>query len=88
MDSGWWLAQQPTTNNPTGEPVAWVGKTPLAPLGETPRPQWLPYQGRPNTHQPTTNNQQPNGRTSYLRECYQKRSTRFTNNQLNVVHDI
>ncbi|MFH7024204.1 MAG: hypothetical protein ACHBN1_02070 [Heteroscytonema crispum UTEX LB 1556] len=30
----------PTTNNPTGEPVAWVGK---------------PYQGRPNTHQPTNN---------------------------------
>ncbi|MFH7027959.1 MAG: hypothetical protein ACHBN1_21810 [Heteroscytonema crispum UTEX LB 1556] len=25
--------------------------------------------------------QQPNGRTSYLRECYQKRSTRFTNHQ-------
>ncbi|MFH7027637.1 MAG: hypothetical protein ACHBN1_20120 [Heteroscytonema crispum UTEX LB 1556] len=23
---------------------------------------------------------QPNGRTSYLRECYQKRSTRFTTN--------
>ncbi|MFH7025008.1 MAG: hypothetical protein ACHBN1_06320 [Heteroscytonema crispum UTEX LB 1556] len=27
--------QQPTTNNPTGEPVAWVGK---------------PYQGRPFTN--------------------------------------
>ncbi|MFH7029138.1 MAG: hypothetical protein ACHBN1_28030 [Heteroscytonema crispum UTEX LB 1556] len=36
-----------------GSPVAWVGKTPLAPLGETPRPQWLPYQGRPFTTNPT-----------------------------------
>ncbi|MFH7026667.1 MAG: hypothetical protein ACHBN1_14950 [Heteroscytonema crispum UTEX LB 1556] len=32
-----------------------------------------------NNHQPTANHQ-PNGRTSYLRECYQKRSTRFTTN--------
>ncbi|MFH7027188.1 MAG: hypothetical protein ACHBN1_17745 [Heteroscytonema crispum UTEX LB 1556] len=31
-------------------------------------------------HQPLTTNYQPNGRTSYLRECYQKRSTRFTTN--------
>ncbi|MFH7026303.1 MAG: hypothetical protein ACHBN1_13085 [Heteroscytonema crispum UTEX LB 1556] len=59
-----------TAPNPTGEPVAWVRKTPLAALGQTPRPQWLPYQGRevsrgessrlqtqaPLHHQPPTNN--------------------------------
>ncbi|MFH7024741.1 MAG: hypothetical protein ACHBN1_04895 [Heteroscytonema crispum UTEX LB 1556] len=64
-------------NNPTGEPVAWVGKTPLAPLGETPRPQWLPSQAP--QHPPTQRENQLPARvlpsrstrfTSYLRECY------------------
>ncbi|MFH7024471.1 MAG: hypothetical protein ACHBN1_03495 [Heteroscytonema crispum UTEX LB 1556] len=64
MVGSWWLLVG-------GSPVAWVGKTPLRPLGRPQDRSRSPTKGakltggnlsdcrrkRPNTHQPTTNNQ-------------------------------
>ncbi|MFH7027519.1 MAG: hypothetical protein ACHBN1_19495 [Heteroscytonema crispum UTEX LB 1556] len=75
--SSWWVI----LNNPTGEPVAWVGKTPLRPLARPQDRSGSPTKGakltggnlpdcRLRAPSPTPNPQQPNGRTSYLRSCY------------------
>ncbi|MFH7029327.1 MAG: hypothetical protein ACHBN1_29025 [Heteroscytonema crispum UTEX LB 1556] len=62
-----------TTNNPTGEPVAWVGKTPLRPLARPQDRSGSPTKGAPTpTNQPRSASPVLGGKPS--------RSTRFTNN--------